>query len=104
MITAESRLMLDKVAEHRAELQAVLDRYDAYDLQVFGSVARGEAKAQSDIDFMVRLRNPEHRFLMRMGGINELFRQILGRDVDVVVPEFLREGVSATALEDCVPV
>ncbi|MBM7051126.1 MULTISPECIES: hypothetical protein [unclassified Rothia (in: high G+C Gram-positive bacteria)] len=42
------------------------------------------------------MRNPEHRFLMRMGGINELFRQILGVDVDVVVPEILCEKVSQT--------
>lgn len=95
---------MNKVTEHRAELQTVLDRYDAYDLQMFGSVARGDASYKSDIDFMVKLRNPEHRFLMRMGGINELFRQILGTDVDVVVPEILKEKVSATVLEDCVPV
>ncbi|WP_370592488.1 nucleotidyltransferase family protein [Rothia sp. ZJ1223] len=52
-MTSESKVLMDKVLEHKTELQAVFDHYDAHDLRVFGSVARGDAGSESDIDFMV---------------------------------------------------
>lgn len=66
-------------------------------------MARGEATPNSDIDVLVDLDPADGRVLMRLGGLTEGFRRVLGHPVDVVTPAVLRERVSATALADAVP-
>ena len=39
----------------REEILAAARRHGAYDVRIFGSVARGEARSDSDIDFLVKL-------------------------------------------------
>lgn len=39
---------------------------------------------------------------MRLAGLNEEFRRILGRPVDVVSVELLKDSVAQTALADAV--
>ena len=79
-----------------------MDRYGAVNPRIFGSVARGDAEPDSDIDILVDLDHPRHRTLMRIGGLSEGLRQILGRQVDVVAPEILRAGVSDAALTEAI--
>lgn len=87
---------------HRSELDAVMGRYGARNPRLFGSVARGDAKHDSDIDILVDLDPAEGNILFRAGGLNDEFRRILGRDVDVFSAELLEGRVSATALADAV--
>ena len=81
----------------------MLTRYGATDARLFGSVARGDATASSDIDLMVVLGTANGNPLMRVAGIGEELSQILGVCVDVVTDELIRDAVSATALADAVP-
>ena len=53
METATNALSL--LEERRAEILALAAQHGATDVRVFGSVARLEDDAQSDIDFLVRL-------------------------------------------------
>ena len=50
-------------------------------LGVFGSVARGEDTASSDIDLIARFRNPIG--LMDLIGIEIQMKELLGRNVDL---------------------
>ncbi|MDR1236925.1 MAG: nucleotidyltransferase domain-containing protein, partial [Propionibacteriaceae bacterium] len=43
------------IARQRTRLFAVLQRYGAKNPQLFGSVARGDATADSDVDILVDL-------------------------------------------------
>jgi len=43
----------DKLITHRQEILAIAARNGARNVRVFGSVARGDADAMSDIDFLV---------------------------------------------------
>lgn len=89
---------------HRGELEAVLAEYGAANPRLFGSVARGDAAADSDIDILVDLLpSNRHSRLLRLGGIAAGFKAVLRRRVDVVATELLREGVSASALADAIP-
>lgn len=100
--TAESLALRDVIHAHRAELESILRRYGATNPRLFGSVARGDATADSDIDVLVDLDPAEGRLLVRLGGLTESFRRALGRPVDVVTPAILRERVSTTAMADAV--
>lgn len=87
---------------NRAALTDVLNRYGARNPRLFGSVARGEAEADSDIDVLVDLDPDAGNALLRIAGIGEEFSRILGSRVDVVTDSLLRKPVSASAHRDAV--
>ena len=70
------------VKSERAEILRVAAQHGAYNVRVFGSVARGEAGEGSDIDLLVDLE-PGRSGLDRAGLILDL-EELLERRVDVV--------------------
>ena len=92
--------MLNIVRSHREEILRLAERYGAYDVRVFGSAARGDIDAQSDIDFLVSLR--EGRSLLDQGGLLMELQELLGRRVDVVTEKGLRPRVRARILQEAV--
>lgn len=96
---AEAR---EAIASHRAELDDVLRRYNASNPRLFGSVARGDATTNSDIDVIVDLNPMSGNSLMRLAGLSEEFQGVLGLRVDVVAAELLRETVSESAAAEAV--
>jgi uncharacterized protein len=76
--------------ERRAELLAAAARRGASNLRVFGSVARGDDDAGSDIDFLVDFEPT--RSLVDVAGLILDLQEILGVPVDVVEASTLRSG------------
>jgi predicted nucleotidyltransferase len=74
----------------------------AYEVWLFGSVARGEERADSDIDFLVTLE--AGRTLLDLARLEESLEMILGRRVDVVTLEALQEPIRSAALREAVRV
>jgi len=74
----------------------------ARQIRLFGSVARGEERAESDIDFLVSLE--PGRTLLDLARLEARLEELLQRPADVVTPESLRESIRATALREAVPV
>ncbi len=74
--------MMDEIRAKREEIYAIARRHKAEKLWVFGSCARGEERADSDVDFLVKFSDSI--------GFFELFdfeREIcneVGRSVDLV--------------------
>jgi predicted nucleotidyltransferase len=101
-VTDQTGSLRAALAENRAALAEVLNRYGASNPRLFGSVARGEAKATSDIDVLVDLDPHAGNALLRIAGIGEEFGRILGVHVDVVTDSLLRDPVSASAHRDAV--
>jgi predicted nucleotidyltransferase len=81
-----------------------MSRYGATNPRVFGSVARGDARDDSDIDLLVDLRAGAGNELLRVAGLSEELSELLGVKVDVVAMSLLRDAVGTTALADSVPV
>jgi len=100
--TPETIAFREAIRAHRDELDATLLRYGATNARLFGSVARGDATSVSDIDIMVDLDPGAGRMLLRLGGLTESFRRILGSPVDVVTPALLKGRVASTALSDAI--
>jgi uncharacterized protein len=75
--------------------------YGAYDVRVFGSVARGEADGASDIDLLVKLE--PGRSLMDLGGLLYDLQNLLGTEVDVVTENGLRTRIREQVLREAVP-
>lgn len=94
--------MREAISAHRSEIQNVLRRYGAVDPRLFGSVARGDAGASSDLDILVELEPGKGNDLLRISGIGEELSLLLGTHVDVVTPSLLRRPVSSTALADAI--
>ena len=82
----------------------MLDRYGAFNLRMFGSAARGDAREDSDLDLLVDLAPGVGNELLRVSGLAEELSELLGVRVDVVAAPLLRDEVSATALADAVAV
>jgi predicted nucleotidyltransferase len=104
IVTAESEALRAMVAAHRPAVNDVLRQYQAANPRLFGSVARGDATPNSDIDLLVDLLPNGGNGLLRVAGIAEELTELLGTRVDVVAVSLLRGEVSASALADAVAV
>ncbi|MEA5567070.1 nucleotidyltransferase family protein [Anabaena sp. UHCC 0399] len=85
----------------KEEILRIAAKYGAYNLRVFGSVARGEARPDSDIDFLVDLE-PGRNLLDRIGLIQDL-EELLNRKIDVAKPSNLHELIKDKVLNEAVP-
>jgi predicted nucleotidyltransferase len=65
-------------------------------------VARGDADAVSDIDFLVEME-PE-RSLLDLGGLQVELETVLGCHVDVVTEKGLKTRIRGRVLAEAVPV
>jgi len=87
------------LGDKRDEVLRIAAKHGATRLRVFGSVARGEADADSDIDFLVDLE--AGRSLFDLGGLLMDLQELLGRKVDVTTEKglhwYMRDRVCAEA-------
>ena len=88
------------LAAKRDEILRTAARFGARNVRVFGSVARREARPDSDVDFLVEL---EHgRSLFDLGGLLMELKGLLGCEVDVVTESGLRSRMKEKVLEQAV--
>ena len=85
----------------RDEILRLAASHGASNVRVFGSVARGEQRAESDIDLLVDLDTG--RSLMDLGGLLVDLEKLLGGRVDVATEQMLKPRVRTRALVDAVP-
>jgi len=91
----------DVVGDKREQILALAARYGASNVRVFGSVARHEARIDSDIDFLVDFR-PDYKLHDHI-GLTVKLRELLAHPVDVVVAENMREELAPYILADAIP-
>lgn len=72
----------------RPELERLCRKYDIVELSVFGSVARGDDRPDSDLDLLYVLA-PDSSIGLEFMDAYEEFSVLLGRKVDLVPREHL---------------
>lgn len=92
----ERQEVLDIVKAH----QDRLNDFAVKDLFLFGSVARNEATAASDVDFLVNFSRPVGLFTLL--GLKAFLEDLLGCDVDIGTPDSLRPHLRETVLKEVI--
>lgn len=92
----------DRLRGKRKEILRIAAKYGARNVRVFGSIARGEADEQSDIDFLVEME--PGRSLLDLGGLQYELESLLGCRVDVVTVRGLKARIRERVLREAVPV
>jgi Predicted nucleotidyltransferases len=85
----------------RDEILQVCAKYGARNVRVFGSVARGEADEQSDIDLLVEFE--PNRSLLDHAGLWVELQELLGVKVDVVSERGLKPRIRQRVLQEAIP-
>jgi hypothetical protein len=92
----------DLIAAKREEILAIARRYGAQNVRVFGSVARGDETAQSDVDLLVNL--VEAWSMLDHISMQQDLEDLLGCDVDVIVDDALQNDIIREyVVKDSVP-
>jgi uncharacterized protein len=89
-----------RVRRHRRDLVAAAAAHGVRNLRVFGSVARGQDRPDSDVDLLADL--PPGLGLFGLGRVQEELEVILGTRVDLVPAQDLKPGVRAHVEGDLV--
>jgi uncharacterized protein len=87
--------------EKREDILRIASKRGASNVRVFGSVARGEADSESDIDLLVDLE--PGRSLFDLGGLLMELQDLLDHKVDVVTERGLRERIRERVLKEAIP-
>lgn len=89
------------VRRNRKAILRIARKYGGGSVSVFGSVARKDPGPDSDIDFLIEME-PGHGLFEQTAMLLDL-EELLGRPVDVVTPEGLRERMRERVLREAVP-
>jgi hypothetical protein len=93
--------MRTSLQARRDDILSIAAQHGARNVRVFGSVARGDARADSDLDILVDME--PGRSLFDLGGLLYDLQSLLGVEVDVVTEKGLRPRIRAQVLQEAVP-
>jgi predicted nucleotidyltransferase len=85
----------------REDILRIASTHGAYNVRIFGSVARGEATDQSDVDLLVDV-GPNRSFFFPGGLLRDL-ETLLGRHVDIVTENGLKSNIRNDVLKEAKP-
>ena len=98
---AAAPLTLEDLRARREEIMAIAERHKAYNVRVFGSIARGEAGPDSDVDLLVTYR--QNASLFDVAGLWLDLKEFLNCDVDVVDDAAIKARLRDSILQTAVP-
>lgn len=92
--------IIETLRQNREEILAISSRYHAGNIRLFGSVARGDERLDSDVDFLVDFQ-PGSTLIDQIALIEALSNR-LGRKVDVVSSRSLNRHLAQKIQEEAV--
>lgn len=94
-------MLLDALRVKREAILALGLEYGARHIRVFGSVARGEERPDSDVDFLVDFPRGYDMFGQRL-ALTERLAGLVGRRVEVVPEHELNRHIRSVVLKEAV--
>ncbi len=91
----------DLIQKKRQEIIDIAAQHGAYNIRIFGSVARGEETENSDIDLLIDYHLDKITPWFPSGLMQDL-QSILGRKVDIVTVNGLKERIKEKVLAEAV--
>ena len=82
--------------------RAVLAEFSVKSVSVFGSVVRGDARPDSDVDILVEFESGARVGFFTFSRLQRRLSAILGRPVDLVTPDALHKAMKSRILEEAV--
>jgi uncharacterized protein len=90
--------LLDEIRAKKPELLMIAEKYGVYDIRVFGSVARGEERPDSDVDLLVKLEKGRSYF--DLGGFQVDASDLFHRKTDVMLDHTIRPIIAKEIFAD----
>ncbi len=100
-VSQHANLQRDVILQKLRAHQSALEEYGIEHLALFGSVARGEANSDSDIDLLVRFRSGI-KIGLAIVRIKSHLEEILGKDVDLLHAPVTNARLKANIMPDLV--
>jgi predicted nucleotidyltransferase len=85
----------------RDDILRIAAKHGVTSIRVIGSVARGDAGPESDVDFLIEIGDDTPPWFP--GGLIADLEELLGRHVDVAAPSWLNEIIKEDVLAEAVP-
>ena len=95
-------MLLNEIRKKKEIILKTAQQYHANNIRVFGSIARGEEKENSDIDFLVSFQSGASLF--DQAGLMIELEKILGKSVDVVSDRALNQYIRDKILKEAVSI
>jgi len=90
-----------QLQENRENILAIAAKHGAFNVRVFGSVARGEENPESDIDFLIDYDIEKTTPWFPVGLVRDL-ENLLQTKVDVVTVEGLKNRIRDQVLQESI--
>lgn len=84
--------MVYTVEELKQRVKPVAEKYNLHEVYLFGSYARNEATAESDVDLLVDRTGSKIRGMFEMGGLYEDLRESIQKEVDLITTQTLEQA------------
>jgi uncharacterized protein len=94
------RKIPDLLRKKRLEILNIARKHGVARIQVFGSAARGDDTPESDIDFLIEVNGTTPPWFP--GGLVADLEALLGKRVDVVEADSLREDIRERVCQEAV--
>lgn len=88
------------IEEVKKKITPILSRYGIKRAAVFGSVARGEASPDSDVDILVELHEPLGLF--KFAQLNYILEDALNKKVDLVKNTSIKPSFKTNILREAI--
>ena len=92
---------MEELRSKKEEIYKIAEKYGVSDIRVFGSVARGEDKKKSDIDFLVKIDYKNYKGFARLEFKYEV-EDLLHKKTDIIpedgINKFLKDRILNEAI------
>ena len=92
----------DLLKSRREEILQIAAKHGALNVRIFGSVGRGEADSNSDVDLLVEFKRGTT--LLGHAALEQELEELLGIKVDVVSEHGLRDRIRERVLSEAVAI